>query len=180
MHAHAAVGSIDVEEARAMPGVHAVLTMADLAAVTGMERMPLGASPNKAAGPITPYILSNKEVAFVGEAVAMVVAESRYVAEDAAACVVVDYEPLPAVTDIRAAVLDNGVTVRREANSNVLNRHQGRLWRRRLGFRCRRSCLSRRSVATSRLRSSDGDTRCRRRMPARWCFEPLVVDANAQ
>ena len=122
MHAHAAVGSIDVERARAMPGVHAVLTMADLIAVTGGERMPLGASPNKAAGPITPYILSNREVAFVGEAVAMVVAENRYVAEDAAACVAVDYAPLPVVTDIRAAVRDDGLMVRREATSNVLNR----------------------------------------------------------
>ncbi|MDB5595393.1 MAG: cdhA 1 [Hyphomicrobiales bacterium] len=121
-HAHALIRSIALDEARAMPGVHAVLTMADLIKVTGVERMPLGASPTKATGPITPYILSNTEVAFVGETIAMVVAESRYAAEDAAGCVIVDYEPLPVVTDIRAAVASNDLTVRQEASTNVLNR----------------------------------------------------------
>ena len=52
----------------------------------------------------------------------MVVAESRYAAEDAAARVAVEYEQLPVVSDIRAAVRDGGVMVRREAPSNVLQR----------------------------------------------------------
>lgn len=121
-HAHAAIGLIDARGARATPGVYAVLTMTDLLKVTGVERMPLGASPNKATGPITPYILSNKEVAFVGEAIAMVVAESRYIAEDAAARVLVEYEPLPAVTDLRLAVRSDDLTIRREATTNVLSR----------------------------------------------------------
>lgn len=121
-HAHALIRSVDTDAARAMPGVFAVLTMADLLKVTGIERMPLGASPTKATGPITPYILSNTEVAFAGESIAIVLAETRYSAEDAAACVVVDYDPLPAVTDIRAAVRSDELTVRQEASTNVLNK----------------------------------------------------------
>lgn len=121
-HGHAKIHAIDVTEARATPGVVAVLTMRDLLAVTGVERMPLGASPTKATGPITPYILSNTEVAFVGEAIALVVAQDRSIAEDAAAQVIVDYEPLPVVSDIRAAVASSEVTVRQEATTNVLNK----------------------------------------------------------
>ncbi len=121
-HAHALVTSIDVAVARATPGVHAVLTMSDLLSVTGGERLPLGASPNKASGPITPYILANKEVAFVGEAMAIVLAEDRSIAEDAAARVIIDYELLPVVCNVREGVADGHPTVRREARSNVLNR----------------------------------------------------------
>jgi len=121
-HAHALVTRLDVAQARGLPGVHAVITMADLMKVTGLERMPLGASPTKATGPITPYILSGKEVAFVGEAMCMVVAHSRALAEDAVGLIEVDYEPLPVVADIRKAVVDASVTVRREATTNVLNK----------------------------------------------------------
>ena len=120
-HAHALVTRLDVALARGLPGVHAVITMSDLMKVTGLERMPLGASPTKATGPITPYILSGKEVAFVGEAMCMVVAHSRAVAEDAVGLIEVDYKPLPVVADIRKAVVDASVTVRREATTNVLN-----------------------------------------------------------
>lgn len=120
--AHALVTRLDVAQARALPGVHAILTMADLLAVTGQERMPLGASPSKATGPITPYILSNTEVAFVGEAMALAVADTRAIAEDALALIDVAYEPLPVLSDIRRAVADASVTVRREASTNVLNR----------------------------------------------------------
>ena len=121
-HAHAIVTRLDVTRARQLEGVHAVVTMAELMKVTGQERMPLGASPTKATGPITPYILSGKEVAFVGEAMAMVVAKSRAIAEDAVALIDVEYEPLPVLSDIRAAVADASVTIRREASTNVLNR----------------------------------------------------------
>ena len=120
--AHAIVKRMDVTAARAAPGVHAVLTMDDLIKVTGQERMPLGASPSKATGPITPYILSGKEVAFVGEAMAMVIAQSRALAEDAVALIEIDYEPLPVLADIRAAVASSDTTIRREATTNVLNR----------------------------------------------------------
>ncbi len=90
--AHALVRSLDVEAARSAPGVHAVLTAADLD-----------------LGPVIPFVpvnadcprmpLATDRVRFVGEPVAVVVAQTRAQAVDAAELVDVDYEPLPAVVD---------------------------------------------------------------------------------
>ena len=118
--AHARIRSIDTTAAAAVAGVHAVLTLADLAAVATAPRMPLIAAPGKAATPQTPFILADREVAFVGEIVAMVVGRSRYQAEDAAALVDVDYEPLAIVTDPVAAIEPGAAPVRTELSSNVL------------------------------------------------------------
>src|SRR4029078_7760019 len=60
------------------------------------------------------------EVAFVGEPVALIAAEDRYVAEDAAALVEVDYDLLPPVPAARDAALPGAATVRRELSSNVV------------------------------------------------------------
>ena len=68
------------------------------------ERLPLGFRTNELPPDITPFALARNEVAFVGEAVAVVIAQTRHDAEDAAALVEVDYEPLPAVSDCRAAL----------------------------------------------------------------------------
>src|SRR5438105_2169210 len=84
-HAHALVRSIDMAAARAMPGVHAVLAARDLEQAGVRLRMPLGFPSSTLPDKITPFVLAPSEVCFVGEAVAMVIAESRYVAEDAAA-----------------------------------------------------------------------------------------------
>ena len=119
-HAHALVRSIDVRAAREMPGVAAVLTAKELEAAGVRLRMPLGFPSTTLPENITPYVLTPTEVCFVGEAVAIVVAESRYVAEDAAAAVEVDYEPLAVVADLEAALAAGAPKVRREAPSNVL------------------------------------------------------------
>ena len=119
-YAHAAIRTIDAKAAGQLPGVHAVLTLDDLARVLVRRRMPLGFRSAKLPDGITPFVLANGEVAFVGDAVALVVAESRYVAEDAAALVDVDYEVLPVVADCRAALTSDAPRVRREAPSNVL------------------------------------------------------------
>ncbi len=58
------------------------------------ERLPLQFRTAQLPPDITPLVLAKDEVAFVGEAVAMVIADTRYIAEDAAALVAVDYEPL--------------------------------------------------------------------------------------
>jgi carbon-monoxide dehydrogenase large subunit len=118
--AHALIRQIDKTAAAAVEGVRAVLTLADLAPVATAPRMPLIAAPGKATIPSTPFILADKEVAFVGEIVAMVVATSRYAAEDAASQVEIEYEPLPAVTDLLGAVEPGAPTVRSELASNVL------------------------------------------------------------
>lgn len=118
--AHAFVRAIDTAAARAVEGGCAVLTLADLAPVATALRMPLIAAPGKTQTPQTPFILAEREVAFVGETVAMVVAETRYAAEDAAALVTIDYEPLPAMTDLVAATSPGAAPVRNELGSNVL------------------------------------------------------------
>ncbi len=102
--AHARVGKIDCCEALKLPGVHAVLTHADLPQPFRDERLLL-LVPNPAIRhPVTNYALARDEVCFAGEAVAFVVADDRYAAEDAAERVMVDYEPLPSASDCRAAL----------------------------------------------------------------------------
>jgi aerobic carbon-monoxide dehydrogenase large subunit len=119
-HAHALIKGIDAAAALAFPGVHAVYTSENLAKGLTRLRMPLGFPSTALPADITPYVLTPKEVCFVGEAVAMVVADSRYTAEDAASAVMVDYEPLPAVSDCRAGLDPSAPKVRLEAASNVL------------------------------------------------------------
>ncbi len=99
--AHARIRSIDVAAARAMPGVVAVFTAADLP--FGQTDLPiLIPHPNLTHGR-TQRCLASEVVRYVGEAVAFVVAESRNLAEDAAELVEVDYEPLPVVITPEAA-----------------------------------------------------------------------------
>jgi carbon-monoxide dehydrogenase large subunit len=93
--AHARIKSIDVSAARAVPGVVAVYVAADLP--FGDKDLPiLIPHPNLTHGR-TQRCLASEVVRYVGEAVAFVVAENRYIAEDAADLVEVDYEPLPVV-----------------------------------------------------------------------------------
>ena len=90
--------------ARAMPGVHAVLTADDMPAPMRTERIPTLVPIRRSRRSRTQIALARDEVCYVGQAVAVVIADSRYLAEDAAALVEVDYEPLPAVSDCRDAV----------------------------------------------------------------------------
>ncbi len=118
--AHAMIRHIETAAAAAVADVRAVLTLSDLAPVATSPRMPLIAAPGKATTPATPFILADKEVAFVGEIVAMVVAASRYAAEDAASLVEIEYEPLPVVADLQGAIEPGANTVRSELSTNVL------------------------------------------------------------
>src|SRR5487761_801967 len=100
-YGHARIRSIDASAARAMPGVVAVYTAADLP--FGSTDLPiLIPHPNLTHGR-TQRCLASEVVRYVGEAVAFVVAESRGLAEDAAELVEVDYEPLPVVITPEAA-----------------------------------------------------------------------------
>jgi carbon-monoxide dehydrogenase large subunit len=121
-HAHAAIVRINASGARAVPGVHAVLTLHDLEPVLAKRRMVR--EPGQGGKPrehLWPHALADLEVAFVGEAVALVLAENRYIAEDAAARVDIEYEPLPVVSDPRAAAVPGSPLVRRELSSNLVN-----------------------------------------------------------
>jgi CO/xanthine dehydrogenase Mo-binding subunit len=100
-HAHARITSIDVSPARALPGVVAVYTAADLP-FGGTDLPILIPHPNLTHGR-TQRCLASDAVRYVGEAIAFVVAENRYIAEDAAELVQVEYEPLPVVITPEAA-----------------------------------------------------------------------------
>ena len=121
-HAHARVVAVDTSEASASPGVVAVLTGADLVADRVGSFPPNPALKNAAGGKMsTPLLqpLATEVVRFVGQPVAAVAAESRAAAEAAAALVTVDYEPLPAVASIGAALADGAPQLWPEAPGNV-------------------------------------------------------------
>ena len=103
--AHARIKGIDTAAAAALPGVVAVLTAADLD-VAGKPTPQFAPSPMIVQNR-TQHVLAATAVHYVGDAIAIVVADSRAIAEDAASLVVVDYEPLAPVTDL-ATALDPG------------------------------------------------------------------------
>ncbi len=118
-HGHAKVRSIDATAALAMPGVHAVLTAADLPGPMRTSRIPmiLPVADNRTMR--TQHCLAIDEVNYAGQAVAVVIADSRHLAEDAAAMVAVDFEVLPAASDARAAVAPGSPLVHTDIPSNV-------------------------------------------------------------
>lgn len=117
-HAHARIASIRAERARALPGVVAVWTAADLP--PGLSHLP---PPRAADLRLPPHpVLARDRVAYVGQPVAVVVAESRAAAADAAEAVEVDYDPLPVVVDPWEA-LEDRVPVHPDLGTNrVLER----------------------------------------------------------
>ncbi len=119
-HAHATIRGINCDAARAMPDVHAVFTLADLAPLLTEERLPLQFRTTQLPADVTPFVLAKDEVAYVGEAVALVIARSRAIAEDAATRVEVDYEPLPAVSDCRDALRAGAPLAHSRKSSNLL------------------------------------------------------------
>ncbi len=102
-HAHARITGIDVAAALDIDGLVAVYTYEDLAGRVA-EPLPLLIPHPALTHGRTGYPLANGEVKYAGEPVVMVIAADRYLAEDAAERIVVDYEPLPAVVGVDAAV----------------------------------------------------------------------------
>ncbi|HEX9121942.1 MAG TPA: xanthine dehydrogenase family protein molybdopterin-binding subunit [Actinomycetota bacterium] len=112
MMAHGRVSGIDATDALSMPGVEAVLTAADL------DLRPQPPSGN-VHGPFVRPVLATDTVRFVGESVALVLAEDLGRAEDAAEAVVVDYEPLPVVVDPETALEPGEPLLFPEAGTNL-------------------------------------------------------------
>jgi len=117
--AHGRIRSIDRSAAGAMPGVHAVYTMADFAAISGGPMPPMAPHPLLKT-PITCRPLTDDEVRYAGEPIAIVLAESRARAEDALAAIVLDIEHLPTVADARAAAVKGAPRVHSERESNLI------------------------------------------------------------
>ncbi len=122
-HAHAKVKSIDASAALKMPGVIAVLNGQQLVddkvgnlicgwAITSKDGSPMKMGAWPAMAPET--------VRFVGQAVAVVIAESRNLAKDAAEAVVVNYEELPSVPDVKAAIKAGAPQLHPEAPGNII------------------------------------------------------------
>ena len=122
-HAHARLLSVDATEARALPGVLAVYTGAELAAA-GVKPMP-APPPNFKRPDGSPATsaprraLAHEVVRFVGEAVVAVVALTREAAVEASEAVLIDYDVLPAVTDVHAATAAGAPVVCEQAPDNV-------------------------------------------------------------
>ncbi len=102
-----------------MPGVHAVLTADDLPARMATAVIPMLVPNPSIKSTSTQLALARDEVCYVGQTVAVVIADSRYLAEDAAAAVNVDYELLPAVSDCREAVKPGAPRVHSGIATNV-------------------------------------------------------------
>jgi len=115
-HARARIRSIDVSRARAHRGVRLVLTAAELGALN--QPTPLLIPHPELTHPRTPQPLAVDEVRYAGELVALVVADDRYLAEDAARLIDVEYEPLPAVVELQAAGADGSPRVHADVPGN--------------------------------------------------------------
>jgi carbon-monoxide dehydrogenase large subunit len=102
--AHARIRRIDVSRALALPGVFDVITGADLAEVAGVQPVIWLPIPEQRIA--QSHALAVDRVRWVGQGVAVVAAVSRYVAEDALELIEVDYEPLPVVADLDAALAE--------------------------------------------------------------------------
>jgi aerobic carbon-monoxide dehydrogenase large subunit len=120
-YAHAKINSIDVSQALEREGVVAVYTASDLGDY--WKPGPLLVSPPPVDDIVfnerTQVPLAKDKVKFAGEPIGMVLAESRYIAEDALADIQVDYEPLAAVVDLELALDPDSPVIHDEIRSNV-------------------------------------------------------------
>jgi carbon-monoxide dehydrogenase large subunit len=118
--AHAIVRGVHLDAARKAAGVLAVYAASDLASL-GARPLPVGWTVlGQRPGAIP--LLAGDRVRYVGEAVAMIVAEDRYLAEDACELVELELEPLPVVLDLEAAIAPGATTLHPEWGDNVLAR----------------------------------------------------------
>jgi len=115
-HAHARISAIRTDAAKALPGVTAVLCGADVnsqvSMVTSPDVMPGQKSPKHT-------VLAGNRVYYVGHAVAVVVAADRSIARDALDLIEVDYDPLPAVSDLESAAKKDSPPTHPELGGNI-------------------------------------------------------------
>ena len=119
---HARIRSVETGAARRAPGVAAVVTGADLTGAVAPIRVEMAAGGSVLFRPTDWHPVARETVRYAGEIVAVVAARDRYLAEDAAALVEVDYEPLPVVADARSGCSGNAPLVHDHAPDNILFR----------------------------------------------------------
>ncbi|MCI0901734.1 MAG: xanthine dehydrogenase family protein molybdopterin-binding subunit, partial [Chloroflexi bacterium] len=118
LHAHATIRSIDVSAATRLPGVVAVFTAADIEDLAVQIPTRTNSGADEFNPPRHPVLASDK-VCYVGQAMAVVIAEDPYTAADALEQIVVDYEVLPAVIDPHQAMEEGATVVHPDMGSNV-------------------------------------------------------------
>ena len=178
-HAHARIKSIDAAAARAMPGVHAVLTADDLPPRMATGQIPMLVPNPSIKTPRTQLALARHEVCYVGQTIAVVIADDRYLAEDAAAAVKVDFDVLPAVSDCPrgrqarcAARAQRSCQQRRRLRADEL-------WRPRRGFRRRGARVRGGDLSPSRRRhDARGPRRARQLRRGRRRADGVVGDPD--
>lgn len=121
-HAHAKIKKVDTEKAREMPGVRRIFIGAELAPHLKTLGLPFREEifPKTVFKQCTWHCMAVDKVRFVGEPLAAVIAESRYLAEDAAENIEVEYEPLPALVDPEQAMLPGAALLHEELGSNII------------------------------------------------------------
>ena len=125
-HPHARIIAVDVSKARALPGVRSILTHENCQVVWGAGSIAGGQQYNDDVKKITRQrrYAFNNPVRFVGEPVAAVAALDRHVAEEALSLIKVDYEPLPFVLDMNAALEPSAPKIWPEGNLALNNRNE--------------------------------------------------------
>ena len=158
--AHAKINSVDTSAALELEGVLAVITGADLDA-QGLAWMPTLAGDTQA-------VLATDKVRFQGQEVAFVVADDKYVAQDALELIDVDYEPLDAIVDSRKSLDEDAPIIRDDKEGKEDNRifSVGRRGQRgdRAGLRAGRGHRQPGHVLSALPPGADGDVRGRRRL----------------
>lgn len=114
-HAHARIRWVDVARARELPGVRDIITGKD---VQGL----IGPISSVVKAPLAYYPIAIDKARYVGEPIAVVVADTRYVAEDACDLIHVEYEVLRAVTTLRSATMRDAPVIHEAVGSNVISR----------------------------------------------------------
>ena len=117
--AHARLDGVDASAARALPGVVAVMDASDVPDVRIPIRLPIAATTE--AETVLQPLLARDVVRYVGEPVALVIAEDPWTAEDAAELVALDLDPMTVVADLLKAVADGMPSVHGHLVSNILN-----------------------------------------------------------
>ena len=173
-HAHARIRAIDVAAARRAAGVVGVFTLADLGTAGGP--MPIYAPHPALPVPCRIRPLADDRVRFVGEAVAVVIADDPYNAHDALDLIQVGYEPLPAVVDVDAALAPGAPIVHEDMGTNVVTE-----WRQQVGD-ADAAIRSADVVARTRVRLARGGAHPLepRGIVAHWTGDRLTVQAAVQ
>src|SRR5262245_47633986 len=118
-HAHARLGAVRAKAALALSGVVAVVTADDLGAI---GRIPTRLGHRIGSVECLQFPLARETVRYVGEPVAVLIAERRYIAEDALDLMEVDYEPLPTVPDVRRSLQADAPVLHPIVGNNVVDR----------------------------------------------------------